>query len=147
MLSNRTSLVIGIGWLLFWTLMVAVAVQDYARDEGNALWQPVLWESSSLVAATALLLIQHVFTRRHDALISRPGRWFALQALWLPLYWVAFVPIAFGIRHWVYGMAGLVYQHEPWPETFFYESLKLTVFVCMFVLIRFGILSYLQMLE
>jgi two-component system LytT family sensor kinase len=44
-------------------------------------------------------------------------------------------------------MAGQVYEHEPWPETFFYESAKLTVFIIMFYLIRFGVLSYQELLE
>ncbi len=146
--SNRTRLVLFIAWLLFWAMMVSVAVQDYARDEGSAYWQPILWESSSMLTATLLLLIQDRFTRRHDAaLLPRPARWFALQAAWLPLYWIGFVPIAFGIRHGVYALIGQVYEHEPWAETVLYESLKLTVFISMFFLIRFGILSYHQLLE
>lgn len=145
---NRTRLLIGIAWLLFWGMMVSVAVQDYSRDEGRAYWQPVLWETSSMVAATILLLIQGHFTRPHDdRLLSRPARWFGLQLLWLPIYWIGFVPIAFGIRHGVYALAGQVYEHEPWAETFFYESLKLSVFILLFFLIRFGILSYHQLLE
>ncbi|WP_426102730.1 sensor histidine kinase [Massilia sp. TSP1-1-2] len=133
--------------LLFWAMMVAVAVQDYARDEGHAYWQPVLWESSSFFAGTCLLLIQYYFTRSRDDLINQPARWFSLQAMWLPLYWTAFVPIAFGIRHAVYAMAGQRYEHEPWGETFVYESAKLTVFIILIYLVRFGVLSYLQLLE
>jgi two-component system LytT family sensor kinase len=83
----------------------------------------------------------------YNYLLARPGRWFALQAAWLPVYYIAFVPIAFGIRHGVYRLAGAEYTHGPWGEVFIYESIKLTVFVGMFVLIRFGILSYIQMLE
>lgn len=134
-------------WLMIWMLMVAVAIQDYARDEGQAYWQPVLWESSSFLTLTALLLVQHRFTRRHNALIARPLRWFALQARWLPLYWIAFVPIAFGIRHGVYALAGQVYEHEGWGETFLYEAVKLTVFLILFYLVRFGMLSYSALLE
>jgi two-component system LytT family sensor kinase len=148
MLSSRTRIVVVITWLLFWAMMVAVAVQDYARDEGSAYWQPVLWETSSMLAATLLLLVQGYFTSRHDAaLLPQPARWFALQFAWLPMYWVGFVPIAFGLRHGVYALMGQVYEHEPWGETFFYEALKLSVFISLFYLIRFGILSYYQLLE
>ena len=136
-----------VAWLLFWAMMVSVAVQDYLRDGGSELWEPVLWETSSMVAATALMFVQRHFTRPYDHLLARPWRWLGLQALWLPLYWICFTPLAFGIRHAVYGMAGRVYQHGPWAETFFYESLKLSVFVGMFVLILFGILSYFELLE
>jgi two-component system LytT family sensor kinase len=144
---ERSTLFLGLALFLFWAMMVSVAVQDYARDEGSAYWQPVLWETSSFVASGLLLLIQYRSTRQHDHLINQPARWFRLQALWLPLYWVGFVPIAFGIRHGVYALAGQVYEHEPWPETFLYESAKLSVFIILFYLIRFGILSYLQLLE
>jgi len=84
MSPNRTKLVVATAWFLFWAMMVSVAVQDYARDDGNAgnaYWQPVLWESSSIFAATVLLLIQHHFTHPYDHLLARPARWLALQAL------------------------------------------------------------------
>ncbi|HEX8613127.1 MAG TPA: histidine kinase [Telluria sp.] len=144
---QRSTIVIGVAWLLFWALMVSVAVEDYLRDGGTRLWQPVLWESSSMLAATVLLAVQRHFTRRHDHLLATPWRWFGVQALFLPMYWVAFVPIAFGIRHGVYALAGSRYEHEGWGQTFFYESLKLSVFVGLFVVIVFGILSYQQLLE
>ena len=147
MSNNRSKLFFALALFLFWAIMVSVAVQDYARDEGNAYWQPVLWESSSFFASTCLLLTQYYCNRRHDHLINRPARWFMLQAAWLPLYWIAFVPIAFGIRHAVYALAGLTYEHEPWTETFFYEGAKLTVFIILIYLIRFGVLSYFQLLE
>ena len=147
--TNRSKLffALALALFLFWAMMVAVAVQDYARDEGSAYWQPVLWESSSFFAGTLLLFTQYYFMRGHDHLISQPARWFKLQALWLPLYWIAFVPIAFGIRHGVYALAGQVYEHEPWAETFFYEAAKLTVFIILIYLVRFGVLSYFQLLE
>lgn len=147
MYPTRTKIVVAIGWFLFWVLMVSVAVQDYVRDGGTAIWQPVVWESTSMVTASVLLLLQHRATIRYDRLLATPWRWFAIQALWLPVYWIAFVPVAFGLRHAVYALAGAQYQHDPWLDTFFYESLRITVFVGMFILIRFGILSYHELLE
>jgi len=148
MLQNRTRVAAVIAWFLFWAMMVAVAMEDYARDDGQAYWQPVLWETSSMLTGSFLLLVQRHFTWRRDAaLLPYPARWFMLQFAWLPLYWIAFVPIAFGIRHGVYALMGQVYEHEPWAETFFYEALKLSVFISLFYLIRFGVLSYHQLLE
>jgi hypothetical protein len=146
--SRRYKLVVTLSWLLFWSLMVFVAVQDYQRSQGgHTLWKPVLWETSSMVVATCLLLTQFHFTARHDALVTAPWRWFARQALWLPLYWIGFVPLAFGIRHGVYALAGETYQHAPWPQLFVYEALKLSIFIGLFTVIRFGILSYRELLE
>ena len=99
-------LVAGIAWLLFWTLMVLVAVEDYRRDGGGAPWQPVLWETSSALVATCLFLIQRRFSAQHDVLVATPWRWFAQQARWLPLYWFGFTPVVFALRHAVYALAG-----------------------------------------
>jgi two-component system LytT family sensor kinase len=145
---NRTHVTFGLAWLLFWTLQISVGVQDYLRNrEGNALWQPILWESSSMVVATCLLLVQRQFTRRHRHLLARPWRWFGIQALWLPFYWIFFTPLTFGIRHGVYALAGDTYTHRPWPELFLYESIKITVFIGLLTAVRFGILSYQELLE
>jgi hypothetical protein len=146
--SNRSKLVFTLSWLLFWSLMVAVAIQDYqASQHDGALWKPVLWETSSMVVATVLLLAQRHFTARHNHLVTAPWRWFGIQALWLPLYWIAFTPLAFGIRSAVYQLAGQTYTHAPWPHVFVYESIKISIFIGLFTVIRFGILSYRQLLE
>ena len=145
---NRTHATFGFAWLLFWMLMVSVAVQDYLRNgDGDAVWQPILWETSSLVVGTVLLLVQRHFTKRHRHLLAAPWRWFGIQAMWLPFYWICFTPLTFGIRHAVYALADAQYAHRQWPALFFYESLKITVFIGLFALIRFGILSYQELLE
>jgi two-component system, LytTR family, sensor kinase len=63
------------------------------------------------------------------------------------VYWVAFVPMAFSIRHAVYALAGDTYRHGGWPETFLYEDVKITVFFGIFVVIQFGLLSYRALME
>lgn len=142
-MNRRATLSLACAWLLFWALMVATAVQDFLRhDDHGALWQPILWESSSMLVASLLLAAQRMATRRHDGLLASPARWFARQALWLPVWWILFTPLAFGIRHGVYFMLGAEYRHEPWGETFLYENVKISVFVIIFTLITFGVLSY-----
>jgi LytS/YehU family sensor histidine kinase len=64
----------------------------------------------------------------------------------LPLFWVAFVPLVFGIRHAVYALLGASYDHEPWDQVFVYEAMKLTVFLGLFTVIGFGLLSYRELL-
>ncbi|SFC14998.1 sensor histidine kinase [Massilia yuzhufengensis] len=144
--GNRNRIAAGMAWLLFWGLMVLVALEDHRRDGGTAYWQPVLWETSSALVCTGLLLFHRRLMARHDALIASPWRWFALQARMLPVYWVAFVPLVFGLRHAVYALAGASYEHETWPQVFVYESLKLTVFIGLFTVIGFGLLSYRELL-
>ncbi len=146
-LRRRLRLVVTCAWLLFCGLMTATAVQDYVRDGGTRLWQPLLWEGSSLLVATLLLLVQRRATRRHDHLVATPRRWFLLQLPWLLVFWVAFVPLAFGIRHGVYALMGDTYEHEAWLPTVFYEDVKISVFFGLFVLVAFGLLSWQAMVE
>lgn len=63
------------------------------------------------------------------------------------MYWVVFVPVAFGIRHAVYALAGETYLHTTWPEIYLYEDVKMTVFFFIFATITFGVLSYHAMLN
>jgi hypothetical protein len=146
--TPRRNLVFILAWILFWALMVLAAVQDFIRNEHSSqLWKPILWESSSALVTTVLALVQVRFSRRDERLLGTPARWFARQALWLPMYWIAFVPLAFGIRHGVYALVGEVYFHDPLPRLFFYESMKISIFVGLFTAIRFGVQSYRALLE
>ena len=134
-------------WFLFWALMTLIAVQEYRRNGGDALWRPLLWEGSSALVISLLWLVQRRASARHAGMLDRPWRWFALQAAWLPMYWAAFVPLAFGIRHAGYALMGEIYRHDPWPQLFVYEASKVTLFVCLFTVISFGLMSYRRMLE
>lgn len=145
--SRRSLLVATIAWILFWTIMVLVAVEDHRRDGGNAPWQPVLWETSSALVATFLFLVQRRFSAHHDVLVATPWRWFARQARWLPLYWFGFTPIVFTLRHAVYTLAGVRYEHEPWGDVMVYEALKMSLFFGLFTTIGFGLLSYREMMK
>jgi len=139
---TRTQIIVAIAWTLFWALLTITAVQEYLRERHYDIWKPILWELSSGFIATLLLVCQRRYTRKYDHLLSSPLRWFAHQLVWLPVYWVMFVPVAFGIRHAVYAMAGQTYTHSNWPEVYLYEDIKMTVFFSIFSAITFGVLSY-----
>jgi two-component system LytT family sensor kinase len=134
-------------WLLFWALMITVQLQDYVRSGGREYWQPVLWETSSAIIATLMMLTQRRMMRRFDYLLASPSQWFGLQMIWLPLYWIFFTPIVYAIRHAVYEMMGEHYLHQPWTLVFLDESVRLSLFFSIFVVILFGILSYRALLR
>lgn len=143
MTTPRRNAVFILAWLLFWVLMVLVAVQDFVRNgHGRELWKPVLWETSSALVTSVLILVQLRATRKADRLLGTPWRWFARQALWLPAYWIAQPTLAFGIRSAVYALAGETYTHDPWPQVFVYEAMKISIFVTLFTAVLFGIKSY-----
>ncbi|MDY7539793.1 histidine kinase [Undibacterium sp. RTI2.1] len=147
MYSTRSKITIATAWLLFSLLMVWVAVQDFQRDGGRLIWQPILWESSSAITGLFILLIQRRLTKPYDYLLATPWRWFALQMMCLPIQWICFVSITFGIRHGVYALMGMHYYHRDWPELFLYESSKLSIFLSMFMVILFGLLSYFELVK
>lgn len=145
--SKPTRIAITIAWVMFVTLLAAVAVQDYQRNGGKAIWEPILWEVSSGLTGAVLVLLQRRLTRRFDTLLGQPWLWFGVQALGLPVQCLAFVPVTFGIRHAVYALVGTPYRHSPWGELFVYEMIKVSIFFSLFTIILFGILSYHQLLE
>lgn len=142
------NLVFVLAWILFWAMMIWVAVQDFIRNgHTEQLWKPVLWEGSSALVCTLLALVQLRLSRGDGRLLATPSRWFARQALFLPMYWIAFVPLAFGLRHAVYALAGETYTHDALPQLFLYESIKISIFVALFTAVRFGVESYRALLE
>lgn len=141
---GRVSLISGA--LLFWALMVAVAIQDYWRDGGHDLWEPIFWESSSALVGSFLFYLQWpVMVDRQ--LLQTPRRWFLRLVSHLPLICISFIVLTFSIRHGVYAIIGRRYQHDPWLEVFIYESIKLSIFIGLFYVVVFGVQSYVILLE
>lgn len=147
MLNKRTIFTIAAAWLIFVGLMVFVAIQDFWRSGGTTIWQPVLWEGSSAITGLSLWLSMRVATRRFDHLLETPWRWFCVQLACFPLIWITFIPIVFGIRHAVYTWMGETYYHDSWGNIFLYEALKLSIFLGLFTVILFGVLSYFNLLK
>jgi hypothetical protein len=134
-------------WCMFWLLMLAVGVQDYLRNGGRHLWQPILWESSSLAVATFWIVLQRRAGRRYAVYIDRPLVWVGQHTKWLPLVLITWVPVVFAIRHGVYALVGATYNHEPWADVWIYESIKLMVFYGLWVGLIFGFDAFAQTQE
>jgi LytS/YehU family sensor histidine kinase len=129
-------------WGLFWLLMVAVALEDERHSHGVLWWQPLLWEGSSAFVGTLWLLLERRMATRWDHLLSEPLRWFGRHFAWLPVVVVTFISSVYAIRHGVYALAGLTYEHDPWPQVFVYESLKLLLFSGLWFAVIFGLSSF-----
>ena len=134
------------GTILFWALMVAVAVQDYRRDGGQHIWEPIFWESSSAFVGTIIFYLQWPLLT-NKSLQQTPRRWFMRLIAYLPLVCIGFVCVTFSIRHAVYALLGCSYSHDPWLEVFVYESVKLSIFFGLFYVAVFGVQSYLFLIE
>ena len=129
-------------WAMFWLLMLTVAIQDYLRNGGKQLWQPALWEGTSLAVATIWVVLQRRVTRQYAIYIDRPLLWIGHHVKWLPLIVVTFVATVYGIRHGVYALVGQTYRHESWSYVLFYESLKLVMFFGLWLGLIFGFDAY-----
>jgi signal transduction histidine kinase len=135
---SRQDVVLYTLWGMFWLLMLAVGMQDYARNGGRHLWQPVLWEVSSLAVATVWVVLQRRVDRRYSVYLDRPLLWIGHHVKWLPLVVLTFVPTVYGLRHGVYALLGQTYNHEPWSYVVFYEAVKLIMFVGLWMGLSFG---------
>ncbi|MEO8017019.1 MAG: histidine kinase [Pseudomonadota bacterium] len=129
-------------WALFWLLMIVVAVEDERRDSGILWWEPLLWEGSSCVVATLWLLLERRVANRWDEYLAQPWQWFARHLVWMPLIVVSFVIAVYSIRHGVYALTAETYEHDSWPQIFLYESIKLMLFVGLWLGIIFGLASF-----
>ncbi len=145
-LKRRVAMTELIGWVLFWAMMLAVEVQDYQRNGGKYYWQPVLWQLSSAVVISVLLYALRPVLNDQN-LMRTPRQWFMRVLLWHPLVCVVFVVAVFAIRHLVYALMGHEYQHESWDKVFFYETIKLSLFLSLFYVIFFGIQSYMLLVD
>jgi two-component system LytT family sensor kinase len=134
-----------LAWVLLWLLMASVEVQDYWRNGHSGVWRPLVWQGTSCLVSTLLLMLQWRLVGRHDALLARPWRWFASQLRWVPLVAVIFVAAVFALRHGIYALLGERYEHQPWGELFVYECIKFSAYYLLFVAIFFGIRSYIAM--
>lgn len=130
-------------WAVFWLLMITVAMQRDASAAG--WWQPLLWEGSSCLVTSAMLVAGWRQVRRLDARLHDARRWFAAAFLPLPLLAPAFVAVVYALRHAVYAALGKTYRHEAWGPLFVAESLRFAIFYGLFVAVLFGLRSHAQL--
>jgi Histidine kinase len=145
--SRRPNAVLYLLWGFFCALMIIVALRDYFRGGGPRWWEPVLWEGSSMLFTTVLLIVQQRCGRRYSAYIGEPARWFGHHLKWLPLAVFLFVVLVYGTRHGVYALLGETYRHESWAFVFPYEAIKLGLFVCLWLGVIFSFDSYAHVQE
>ena len=106
---RRSNVSLIVGALLFWALMVFVAVQDYRRNGGQDWWEPVFWESSSAVVGSLIFYLQLPLLL-DQTLLQAPRLWFARLLRYLPLVCISFVVLTFSLRHAIYALLGKLFS-------------------------------------
>jgi hypothetical protein len=131
-------------WVLFWLIMIMVAVTNRLHSPNIRWWEPLLWEGSSAACATVWMLWQRLGKNRFTQYLEQPLRWFGYHLRWLPLLIVTFIGSVYAVRHGVYALVGESYEHKPWLFIGIYEALKLTLFAGLWLGIIYGFDSYEQ---
>lgn len=130
-------------WGLFWLLLISVAVQDNWDRPQVLWWQPLLWEGSAALVGSLLMLLMLAYSARQQALLESPWRWFWQHLKWLPLISTGYIALLYGLRYAVYAQLGAQYQHQPWLPLWLYETLKLGLFMALWLGVLFGVHSFL----
>lgn len=131
-------------WAAFWLIMILVALQDRMHNPYIQWWEPLLWEGSSCIGATAWLFWQRRNKQRFAPYLDQPLQWFWRHLIWLPLLSLTFIGFVYGVRHAVYALLGGAYSHASWLFVIGYESLKLLLFAGLWLGIIFGFDSFEQ---
>lgn len=131
-------------WAVFWLIMILVGLQEGLRSPYIHWWEPLVWEGSSCVGATAWMLWQRRNKQYFARYLDQPLQWFGHNLLWLPLLAVTFIPFVYSVRHAIYALVGDTYEHESWLFVAVYESLKLLLFTGLWLGIIFGFDSFEQ---
>lgn len=129
-------------WAAFWLLMISVAFQETLRSPTIRWWEPILWEGSSALMATAWMLLALRVRGHYARYLDRPLIWFGRYLRWLPWVIVSWLTVVYAIRLEVYAAVGRTYYHPGWGFVIVYESFKLTIFTGLWLGILFGIDSY-----
>jgi len=126
-------------WLAFCVVKIGSSVLQWHAEFGVPSWKPLLWEGSSLLVVTVLVVVQvHYFAVALN-LHTRPWLWLRRQLLFLPIFCLLFVPLTYGLRHAVYAVLGEGYEHAGWLQVFVYESVVLSLFYLLWLGVVFGL--------
>lgn len=118
-------------------LLSASALQAYRLGGGTQLWEPLLWEFSSVFVIGALALGVHALVGR---LQGQPWpRQLLAHAVALPVFSVLHIAGMFGLRLLVYALVGASYRPDDIPTLLVYEGGKDAVSYLSFCLISRGV--------
>jgi hypothetical protein len=140
--SPRTGVALYSLWTLFCLLLILVGIQDNRHNSNIRWWAPILWEGSSAIVLTLWLIRRRRVAPRFDQYLDRPLYGIGHQLKWLPVWAVIFIAAVYSFRHGVYSLLGETYQHEAWGFVFVYETLKLGLFMGLWLGILFGFESF-----
>src|SRR5690606_27086462 len=140
--ERRKRRLLAVLWACFWLLMFAIAVQDRLHEPSILWWEPLLWEGTSALAATVWLVAQLRYARDAKGLLEQPFRWFLRHLKWFPLVALLFITAIYTMRHAAYAALGVEYEHQSWGFVLVQETVKVWLFLGLWLGIIFGLESF-----
>ncbi len=129
-------------WAMFFLLLLITEIQDHWEIPGVRWWEPFVWIGTSGVVASLWLIAYWRDRRRSIQYLGEPARWLWRQLRWFPLTALVFVTLTYALRHGFYALLGLEYQHGSWISVYIYESVKLWLFLGLWLGILFALESF-----
>jgi hypothetical protein len=131
-------------WLVAGIFLAVAELQHYTARGGTRPWEPFLWELSSTLTSSALVLLVfrwHVllFERDRTAIERVAG-----HALGLVLYVLLHCAAMYAVRFVVYAGTGVAYAPGGVAHVLAYESAKDAVSYLLIVLVCHGVLLFLR---
>ncbi len=127
-LRHRQAWEVGL-WVAFLAMQCIfnsiVVMMERARGGGDqALWKPVVWETSSVLVLLALLPALLAFDRRYPLGAGHWRRNLPWHLVASVVYSVVHVVAMVALRHGAYALAGDEYDFGDWSSQWLYEYLK-----------------------
>lgn len=141
-IDRRKGRLLGVLWGCFWVLMAVIAVQDQLNDPFVLWWEPLLWEGTSAIAGTIWLVAQLRYARDAKRLLNQPFKWFLRHLKWFPVVALLFIAAIYTMRHAVYAAVGVEYEHESWGFLVIQETVKVWLFLGLWLGIIFALESF-----
>ncbi|HEY1315267.1 MAG TPA: histidine kinase [Steroidobacteraceae bacterium] len=147
-LWNRSPLVpLAALWATLWTLVAIIESSYYIHNPSIPPWQPL----TLILSLTCTIALWLTFELRSDRYLrfplDPPRPWFLYHLRRLPMLAAGYIVIVFGLRHAVFAMAGVRYDHLPWQGQIPFELAKASLFYCLWLGLVFGTLSLLKSRE
>ncbi len=116
-------------WAVFFGVQIVansvVAWLDIERAGTDfAVWEPVVWECSSILVQAALIPVILAFDRRYPIQRPQVRRGLVAHAAFTVPWSILHVAAMVALRELAYWLAGGNYDFGDWPRQLFYEYLK-----------------------
>jgi two-component system, LytTR family, sensor kinase len=134
-------------WATVWVLISLIESAVYIHDPSIPRWQP-LTLILSLTGTITFWLIWEILSERYLQFPLEPPRpWILHQLRRLPLLACGYIVVVFGLRHLVFSLEGVQYNHLPWRGLIPFELVKASLFYCLWLGLVYGTLSLLRSRE